>query len=521
MRSVLPWLGSSRDLPFSSGGIGHLSLSDTPRMMLPFGALEKDRAGLDTGLLTIARNCFPNTIGWGPMPSLAEAGVAALPSACLGMGFARTKTGSYQAYAGTATKLYRLVSGAWADYTRTVGGNYTTVAGNYWQFAQYDSKFVAVNGTDANQIIDIDAGATSFSAQGGSPPVARYVWTVGDFLFLADANNRRRFLCSGFNDPEFWTIGSNLCDEFIIPDGGSIAGPGRLGSYGLILQDGGAARRLISVEGDPNIAWRLEEIQGIKSAVNGYSTIAANGMFFYLAEDGPYSLSIDGSNTPIGSHRISEEFLANCDQARIEQFIGFADPYTSRVYWAYYSSPSATTFDRLLGYDFLLDRLFFVEINAQMWGPIIMPGQSLEDLTATFPSLDAMTISLDARQFQGGRPTLAAINSSGKLALLSGSNATATLRLSGTHLVPGMRALLTEVDPIGEWGDASVSLRIGKRENSGQTSTWVGPFTPSTATGIIYTRASARIHELELTIAGDGWTFAQALSTTEKPDGKR
>lgn len=490
-------------------------------MMLPFSALEKDRAGLDTGLLTIARNCYPTTIGWGPMPSLAAYGSGALPANCRGMCFVRTKASAYQVYAGTVTKLYKLVSGAWQDVTRT-SGNYTMVDGAYWQFAQYDNLLIAVNGTDVPQKIDIDAGGTNFSALGGSPPVARFVWTVGDFVFLADATNRRRFLCSGFNNPEHWTVGALLSDEFILPDGGNIAGPGRLGSFGLILQDAGAARRLIFVEGDPNIAWRLEEIQGIRSAVNGYSTIAANGQFYYLAEDGPYGLALDGSNTPIGSHRVSKEFLANCDLARMEEFLGFSDPYSSRIYWAYYRTPSSTSFDGLMGYDYVLDRLWFAEIDAQFWASVIVPGVTLEELDGAYPNIDTMAVSLDSRQFQGGRPTIGAVNADGNLALLTGPNMDAVLRISPTHLVPGARALLTEVYPMGEWGpDASLSLRIGKRENPMQATTWVGPFSPSNATGIVYPRASARLHELELTISGEGWVHAQGLQTTEKADGLR
>src|SRR5215203_2088875 len=133
-------------------------------MNLALGAFEPDRAGLETGMLTIARNAYPSTVGWAPMPSLATYGSGALPSACKGLFFAKTSAGAYQVYAGTATKLYKLISGVWTDYTRTSGGNYAVATGAQWRGAQWGSLLILVNGTDAPQVIDIDTGATAFSA---------------------------------------------------------------------------------------------------------------------------------------------------------------------------------------------------------------------------------------------------------------------------------------------------------------------------------------------------------------------
>jgi hypothetical protein len=82
--------------------------------------------------------------------------------------------------------------------------------------------------------------------------------------------------------------------------------------------------------------------------------------------------------------------------------------------------------------------------------------------------------------------------------------------------------MLKEVYPIIDLGqDASLELYVGKQENSSKPVTWSGPHVPSPETGIIYPRASARLHTLELRISGDGWTNAQALQTTEQADGLR
>src|SRR5829696_2358277 len=110
---------------------------------IALGAFEPDRAGLETGLLTLARNAYPSTVGWGPMPSLSTYGSGALPTACKGLFCAKTDAGAYQVYAGTRNpstgfgKLYKLVSGVWTDYTRTVGGDYTLATGAQWRGAQW------------------------------------------------------------------------------------------------------------------------------------------------------------------------------------------------------------------------------------------------------------------------------------------------------------------------------------------------------------------------------------------------
>jgi hypothetical protein len=491
-------------------------------MMFPFQGLEPDRGGLDTGILVIAKNCYPTTIGYSPMPSLAEHTVPALPADCKGLYTTRDGAGGVHVFSGTTTKLYKLVSSAWVDYSRTTGGNYAVADGTYWQFDTYANFVVAVNGIDANQIIDIDAGDTSFRAQAGSPPIARFVRAIGDFLWLFDATNRKRAVNSAFNNPEGWTIGTNLCDEFIMPGGGNIAAPGLMGEYGIILQDGGAARRLMSIEGDPVVAWRLEEIAGVKPAINGYGAISAKSQMYYLAENGPYSLAIDGTNQAIGEHRVAKEFLDNCDAARAEQFLAFADPYSSRIYWAYYKTSNSTVFDGLLGYDIDLNKLFFADIEAEFFAPIIVPGLTQDQLDAFYASLDAMTISLDSRAFQAGRPSIGAIKANGKLAMLSGPELAATWRIAPVQLVPGMRALLDTVDAKGEWGsDAILTLRVGVRENTRQATTWRGPYTPSQYTGLFQPRVSSRIFELELAVSGSGWKHAQALETVEKPDGMR
>jgi hypothetical protein len=479
-------------------------------MMIPLGAFEPDRAGLDTGLLTVAKNALPNTVGWGPMPSLSAFGSSALPADCKGLAFARTNVGSYVVFAGTATKLYKLVSGVWTDYTRTVGGDYAVPGAGFWRFAQFGSTFIAVNGADAPQSIDVDSLAVNFAALAGSPPTAMDVSVVGDFVFMLDSADRRRLVWSAFNDPTGWTIGLDLCDEYVAPDGGMIMNAPLLGEYGVFLQDDGVARRVILQPGDPFAAFRFEKIaEGIKAPTSVFGIVAAYGALFYRAQEGPYRIGADGQVTPIGDQRVNTWLRENSDIDRIEQTLAFADPYSPRIYFAFHSSSGAEDYDRLLGYD------------TQFFAPIVSAGSTLEQVAVTYPNLDTMSVSLDSSQFLGGRPTVGAVTSSGMLAFLSGSNLDATLTLAELEPNPEGRTHVSQVSLKGQFGESAPSLRIGKREFSGGAQSWDGPLTRSPTTGRVYTRASARLLTYELTIPSASWTFAQAIDTKEQADGQQ
>jgi hypothetical protein len=496
-------------------------------MMLTLGNWEPDRAAPDTGLLVEARNAHPSSVGWEPMGSLTEHGSTALPSACLGLFFAKSKTGSYQVFAGTATKLYKLVAGTWTDYSRLAGGNYAASAASRWRAAQFGELFILVNGIDAPQVLDIDGVGVNFAALAGTPPTASDISVVGDFVFLNDSTNERRLVwcgTSGPNTASSWTIGTALCDEYIAPDGGGISVP-MLGEYGLCLQTDGMARRVVLQPGDPVAAFRFEKIEGARGYVHHNSAVEEGGKIFYLAEDGWYSLSADGANTPIGTARVNDWFLRSngVDLDRLEQIIGIADPERSRIYWLYHTTPTATVYDGMLGYDWLLDRWFHGDgFGAYALAPVAVPGITLEQLGALYPDLDAVPASLDSRQFNGGRITLGGVSSDGYLAFLDGPFLQTTFRTAPNYLIPGRRALVSEVEPIGEWGDSTLSLRIGHREKMTGSPAYTAPQAPSSETGIVYPRISARVFEFELTIAASGdWQYAQAISTTEQQDGAR
>jgi hypothetical protein len=488
--------------------------------MIQYGPWEPDSAAVNAAVMAAAKNVYPTKTGYGPIPSLSEEGSGALAAKCFGKFSARTSAGGYISFAGTQTKLYRKVSGVWTDYTRTSGGDYNVPTDDYWSFVQFGSLVIACNINDDPQVIDIDTGATAFAALSGSPPRARYAAVVGDFVILACVStNNRKARNSAINDATGWTVGTNLCDEQEFADGGRVTGIAG-GEFGYVLQER-SIRRMIFQPGS-DTAFRFERVEKERGAAAGYSLAATINAVFFLSDDGFYSFGSQGL-TPIGSQRVNKWFRENSDTERYFSVLAFTDPYSPRICWAFYNATGSANFDRLLVYDWSLDRWSYAEIEAQYWCASVTAGLTLEDLDV-YGSIDTgVPFSLDSRVWEGGQPVISAINTSYKEAYLEGSTPlTATLLTAPLQLNPTGRSLVQATEPIGVFNDATLAVRVGKREHTKNAVVYTTSATPSTRTNIARTRASGRLHEVELTITqstGTAWKHAQGVDLQFRPDG--
>jgi hypothetical protein len=487
---------------------------------VPFGEWRPDAAALDAQVLKVARNALPNDAGWGPMPALQELGSDELAEGCLGACFVTKADGSFRIFAGGTTDLYELITGEW-EVVSGASAPYATPAGNKWFFIRWRTSLIALNGSDVNQLIDIESG-TDFEDQGGTPPVAWAGAAIENYIFLMDATDRTRMVVNDFDDVEGWTLGTGTCDEFFAESGGTFASPPLLGTQGLILQTGGEAKRLVLNRGFER-PWTLESIEGVRGAVWGYGAVGTDIGVLYVAEDGIYAMTADGQNPKLGEGRVNQWFLDALDTSRINQVLAVKDPYTPRVFFAFHSASAGDDYDRLLGFDLHRNRFFSAQITSAFWCPIVSAGMTLEQVGALYPDIDDMPVSLDSRQFMGGRPTIGGVSSNGILCFLTGNALEATFQTPKMQLAPGARSLVKEAFVVGALGDASPTLRITRSEFEGDTEATKGPFTRSSITGTYRDiRAGGRIHQFELTIPADtSWEFLQALSTTEQMDGDR
>ena len=486
---------------------------------IAFGPWEPDSAGLGAAVMADAKNVYPQKNGYAPIPSLGDITTDALPERCVGLFKARTSAGGWVIFAGTTTKLYRLVGGLWEDYSRSAGGNYNVETGDYWSWTQFGPYVIAVNINDEPQVYDIDGGGTNFDALGGNPPQSRYVAVVGDFVVLACHDTENLAITnSAINDHTGWTVGTDLCDTQTFPDGGRVTGVAG-GEFGYVIQER-VIRRMIFQEGD--IAFRFERVENERGAAAGYSVASTANAVFFLSDDGFFAYGSAGL-VPIGAQRVNKWFRDNSDATRFFGVIAFADPYAPRIAWAFHNSSSSENFDRLLIYDWQLDRWSYSDEDAQFWANIVTPGLTLEQLDV-YGSIDTgVPFSLDSRVWEGGQPIIGAITTSGRMAALESSVLTTARLITGPmEFMPESRALLQSVTPRGVFNDATLAIRGGKRDTMSDAVVYTSSITPSTRTGIARVRAAGRYHEVELTISqssGLAWTHAQGIDIGAIPDG--
>lgn len=368
-------------------------------------------------------NAVPQGDGYGPFPSFASY-TASLPAPCRGAFYALKSDGSIVTFAATATKLYQLnnTNFTWTDVSLG-GGTYSSVSSSaQWQFAQTGNLVFATQANALLQVFDLSS-ATAFSNALGSPPQAAYIAVIGRFLvlsgLLSSPYNIQWSGLNDFNSSTSWTVGTNSSDFQNFPDGGIVRGVAGGSQSGIIFQDQ-AIRSMAYVAGSP-IIFQIDRITQDKGLFAPYSIIRAGENVFFYAGQGFHMIPPGGVPQQIGRERVDRTFLADLDKGNLQLFMGAADPRSTRVYWAYKSvSGTVGSYDKLLGYDFLLDRFFPVMMSGQYLLGISQSGLTLENLDSISGSIDAMTLSLDDYA-TAVQPQLAEFDSTNKLGFFSGT----------------------------------------------------------------------------------------------------
>ena len=433
-----------------------------------------------------------------------------------GLTAARTSNGDWKIYAGTRGALFLWTAAGWTNVSRVSGGAYNVPPDALWSFAQFGTKLHAVNVNDDVQVIDIDAG-TNFAALGGSPPRATNVYQLGDFLFLSGlASNKRKIMWSGINDTTTWTIGINLCDEQEFPDNGPVMGVSG-GEIGYVLQDRGI-RTIQFLPGDTTFIFNFQRILHDRGCISRYGFISIGNVLYFVAEDGFYAIAAQQVTT-IGADKVNDWFLANSDIDRRDQIQAFSFVNKPRIAWAFHSTPTSTTYDRLIIYDWSNQRWTAVIEQAQVWATLASVGLDL-DTTGAAPGdidLDSTALGLDSFAYVGGRPLIGAIDENGFLSSLSGPNLKATLETAEAHLVPGMRTFVSDAYPLVDGSAETVAA--GTRERLQDPIVWETP-APLEITGSAAVYSSARLHRFRVVVPeGNAWTHAQGVVVEAQQDG--
>lgn len=369
-------------------------------------------------------NVIPQADGYGPHPSFS-AFTQPLPAGCVGAFYALAPDGTVVGFAGTATRLYQLNNTTFVWNDVSAGGiAYSAVSQNaQWQFAQTGNLVFATQANCPLQVFDLTS-ATAFSAALGSPPQAAYISIVGPFIVLSGLLALPyRIQWSGlnnFNSATAWTAGISFSDFQDFTDGGIVRGIAGGTQAGIIFQDN-VIRSMAYVPGSP-IVFQIDKITDGLGLFAPYSIIRAGGSIFFYAGQGFHRIDPGSAPTPIGQQKVDKTFIADLDKANLQLFMGAADPRSYRVYWAYKSNEGTTgAYDKLLGYDPLLDRFF----------PVKASGQNLLGFSQSGITLAALDpIAPTPLQITG-----TANNGSGLIRLTIASEANASYSIAGQNFI--------------------------------------------------------------------------------------
>jgi hypothetical protein len=187
------------------------------------------------------------------------------------------------------------------------------------------------------------------------------------------------------------------------------------------------------------------------------------------------------------------------------------------VFWAYKSTSGVTgLYDKIIGYDYDLDRFFPIDMSGEYLLGLSQPGITLENLDSLSASIDALAASLDSFAV-ATQPLIAQFSSEHKMGFFSGSNLEATLETAeqGTD---GRRIFVNGFRPVTDaptfYGTCSY------RETQQDTPTSTVEVARNSRTGRCDMRRSTRYSRFKIRIpAATSWSFAAGVEPDVKVEG--
>lgn len=302
-----------------------------------------------------------------------------------------------------------------------------------WQFAQFGNLVFATQENVVLQVYDLSS-SSAFADCAGSPPQAAYISVVGRFLVLSGLlSSPYRIHWSGLNATTTWTSGTNSSDYQDFPDGGIVRGVAG-GEDGIVFQDQ-AIRRMSYIPGSPLI-FQIVRISEQKGLFAPYSIVRAGDLIFFYSAHGFHKIAPGGFPEQIGRERVDRTFFDDLDKTELRMCIGAADPRSTRAFWAYKSTSGVSgLYDKIIGYDYALDRWFSLTMSGEYLLGLSQPGITLESLDDLSSSIDALETSLDSFAVST-QPLIAQFSSEHKMGFFSGQNLEATFKTAeqGTDL---------------------------------------------------------------------------------------
>lgn len=479
-------------------------------MIVPLGEWTPDIDSVTSQGLTVAENCVPSPEGYEQLRAL-EAVTGALSATCVGAAWFADSAGTTRVFAGDATKLYQLSSTTWTDESK--GGGYTGASN--WEFVQFGNRVIATDYANAVQYFDMPTVSTVFADLPGSPPRARRIAVVGDFVVLGDINDgadKPNWIAwSGFNASELWTPSlATQSDKQELFTGGAVQKiVGGAGSSAVVFQE--RAIKVLVYEGPPRI-FRVDPVEESGTPAPN-SVCVAGSKIAYYGWDGFAIFQLGAGSTVISDNKVTEWFQANCPD--VTTLRGVADREAQRFIWAF--SSGGSTNDRVIIYDWSIGRWSYGKVTSEILFEFSTPGYNLDNIDSLVPDIDAGAVSFDSRIWLGGSISVGGFDADHKAATFSGSPLTAVFETGELSGGDG-RLFITKARPLVT-GYGGVTMQVASRSTLAAQASFGGASALNSA-GEFTFRANARWHRFRLTVTG-GFTRAVGLDVSATAEGNR
>lgn len=481
-----------------------------------FGEWLPDQPDTQNPGVTVADNVIPASMGYRHLNQFnAYSGSAS--DTIKGLFAAKDKDGTVELFAGDASRLYKFDSTDSGLDDVSQGTGYSLGTKDRWRFVQFGNEVIASGGTGvALQKWDLGS-STQFAVLSTDAPKADFIAVVRDFVWLAniDEGSGRvpyKVYWSGFNDTTSWTAGTEQSDFQEIPDAGAITGLVG-GEYATVLMDKAIIRATYT---GPPLIWQFDKVETSRGCQTPGSVCNIGHLVFFLSDDGFYAF--DGQRaTPIGAEKVNKFFFDDANLAQKSKMSAAVDPTNQIAVWSYVSNDSNDfTPDKLLIYNYALNRWSSASVNADLLAPFFSPDYTLEALDNITSSLDALPASLDSNFWLGGQFQFGGALGA-KLYAFSGDPLSATIETTESVISPGNTTFIPRVYPYYKGG--SVTMQIASRNNQSDTATFGSAVSPNTD-GFCPFRANGRYHTLRMNISGT-WEYAQGVDVEAREIGRR
>jgi hypothetical protein len=481
--------------------------------MIELGQWLPDQPALGSAGVTVAKNVLPAARGYKPFPDLSALSQAA-SERLTNLAATKTAAGTVTIYAGGLSKLFKFVkaTGALADVSKS--GGYATASTDRFYFTTFGDRLIACNNVDPLQFVSITSGG-NFSDLVASLS-SKFITTVRDFVVTANVTESGtatpyRLRWSALNDATSWTVGTNQADYQDIADAGAITGLAG-GEFGVVFLERAIVR--MQYVGSP-LVFQFDRVETARGCEYPGSVVQLGSACFYIASDGFYVFDGNASR-PIGSERVNRWFFDNSNAAYRDRITAAVDPLNQLVMWSFPSAQSGGGPDRLIVYNFAIDKWAYAEVTNDFVAPLFNASYTLDDLDSISGSLDALGVSLDSSSLKLGKFVFGG-GVANKIGTFTGSNLAATIETAEANLVEGGHALVTQVTPHTTGG--TVTVQVGERARQ-QDSVSYGSASSLNDAGFCPVRSANKYHRARLNLSGE-WSYAQGIDLAASRMGKR